>query len=51
MAFRYAVYRDWEPVQHMMHDYRGLTASWSAVLSTYSSIAERYRTTDQQPNF
>ncbi len=36
------VYRDWEPVQHMMHDYRGLTASWSAVLSTYSSIAERY---------
>jgi hypothetical protein len=50
MVFCYTVYRDWEPVQHMMHDYRGLTASWSAVLSTYSSIAERYRTTDQKLN-
>jgi hypothetical protein len=47
MAFCDAVYRDWEPVQHMMHDYRGLTASWSAVLSTYSSIAERYRTVER----
>lgn len=39
--------RDWEPVQHMMHDYRGLTASWSAVLTTYSSIADRQREMEQ----
>jgi len=34
---------DWQPLVHVMHDYRGLTAGWQGLLGLYSTIREKGR--------
>merc|ERR1719458_139518 len=33
--------RDWEPMVHTMHDYRGLSEGWDKILGLYSSVREK----------
>jgi len=33
--------RDWEPMVHTMHDYRGLSEGWDKILGFYSSVREK----------
>jgi len=37
------VTKDWEPVQHMMHDYKGLVGSWQGILGLYGSMGEKQK--------
>lgn len=37
------VSKDWEPVQHMMYDYKGLSSGWQRVLSLYTSMKEKQK--------
>lgn len=33
--------KDWEPVVHTMHDYRGLTGGWQNILGLYGSVRDK----------
>ena len=37
------VTKDWEPVQHLMHDYKGLVGGWQGILGLYGSMREKQR--------
>eukprot|EP00092_Neocalanus_flemingeri_P021416 GFUD01023219.1.p1 GENE.GFUD01023219.1~~GFUD01023219.1.p1 ORF type:complete len:563 (-),score=160.59 GFUD01023219.1:67-1755(-) len=37
------VTKDWEPVQHLMHDYKGLVGGWQGILGLYGSMSEKQR--------
>jgi len=37
------VAKDWEPLQRMMHDYKGITVGWHAVLGLYGNIKEKQK--------
>ena len=34
--------KDWEPVQHLMHDYKGLVASWQAIMGLYTNMTDKH---------
>lgn len=35
--------KDWEPMQHLMHDYKGLVGSWQGILGLYNSMSEKQK--------
>ena len=35
--------KDWEPVQHLMHDYKGLVGGWQGILALYGSMGEKQK--------
>ena len=35
--------RDWEPLQYMMHDYKGLVGSWDDILGLYHNMADKHK--------
>ena len=35
--------KDWEPLQHMMHDYKGLVSSWQGILGLYNNMADKHK--------
>eukprot|EP00092_Neocalanus_flemingeri_P075895 GFUD01094088.1.p1 GENE.GFUD01094088.1~~GFUD01094088.1.p1 ORF type:complete len:536 (+),score=138.48 GFUD01094088.1:167-1774(+) len=35
--------KDWEPVQHLMHDYKGLAGGWQGVLGLYGNMKEKQK--------
>ena len=37
------VTKDWEPVQHLMHDYKGLVGGWQGILGLHGSMSEKQR--------
>jgi len=43
--------RDWEPMVHTMHDYRGLSEGWDKILGLYSSVREKGKEIIEQDNF
>jgi len=42
------VMKDWEPVQHLMHDYRGLTGGWQTILGFFNGVKEKQKEIEQQ---
>jgi len=42
--------RDWEPMVHTMHDYRGLTEGWEKILGLYSSVRDKGKEVLAQEN-
>jgi len=40
--------RDWEPIVHTMHDYRGLTGGWQGILGLYNTVKDKGREVQQQ---
>ena len=41
--------QDWEPVQHMMHDYKGMVSSWSNILGLYHNMEDKHKVIITQP--
>ena len=37
------IFQDWEPVQHMMHDYKGMVSSWSNILGLHQSMEDKHK--------
>lgn len=37
------VVKDWEPLQHLMHDYKGLTGGWQGILGFYGGVKEKQK--------
>ena len=37
------VAKDWEPLQGMMHDYKGITGGWHSVLGLYGNMKEKQK--------
>ena len=35
--------QDWEPLQHMMHDYKGMVSSWSNILGLYHNTEDKHK--------
>jgi len=35
--------KDWEPLQHMMHDYKGMVSSWSNILGLYHNTEDKHK--------
>ena len=35
--------KEWEPLQHLMHDYKGITAGWQTVLSVQGNLKEKQK--------
>ena len=35
------VTKDWEPLHHVMQDYKGLAEGWQVILSLYENLRER----------
>jgi len=33
--------RDWEPLKHSMHDYKGLTEAWAGMLDTHNTVRDK----------
>lgn len=42
--------KDWEPLMHMMHDYKGLVTSWQGMLSLNANMAEKYKEISREGN-
>ena len=42
MYVRVQASKDWEPVQHLMHDYKGLVASWQAIMGLYTNMTDKH---------
>jgi len=40
--------RDWEPLVHTMHDYRGLANGWQGILGLFSTVRDKGREIQQQ---
>ena len=37
------IVQDWEPLQHMMHDYKGMVSSWSNILGLYHNTEDKHK--------
>ena len=35
--------KDWEPIQYVTHDYKGLVGSWQGILGLFNNMAEKHR--------
>ena len=35
--------KDWEPIQHQMHDYKGMTGGWQGILGLYENMKEKQK--------
>jgi len=35
--------KDWEPLQYVMHDYKGLVGSWDNILGLYHNMADKHK--------
>jgi len=35
--------KDWEPLQNMMHDYKGITGAWHSILSLHGNMKEKQK--------
>ena len=33
--------KDWQPLQHMMHDYKGIVTSWQGILGLYNTMSDK----------
>jgi hypothetical protein len=45
------VTKEWEPLQHLMHDYKGITAGWHAVLGLYGNMKEKQKEIQRSEGF
>ena len=45
------VAKDWEPLQHLMHDYKGITAGWHGVLGLYGNMKEKQKEIQRSEGF
>jgi len=36
------VTKDWEPLQHLMHDYKGLVGGWQGILGLYGNMRDKH---------
>jgi len=42
------VMKDWEPVQHLMHDYRGLTGGWQTILGFFHGVKDKQKEIEKE---